>query len=158
MSGVSTRVRVDTKRPAASAEIALPILQDVSGATGLALHDTRLRQVVELIESGALLTVHDLAVKVNLSPSYLQHLFKEHVGVCMTRLLAERRLQKAARLLAESDMSIKQIAFAVGYEHASSFVRAFQHRFAQTPRAYRTRKAGSANTTADSVNSSPFHP
>lgn len=156
MSGVSTRVRVDAKRPAASAEIAL--LQDVSGATGLALHDTRLRQVVELIESGALLTVRDLAVKVNLSPSYLQHLFKEHVGVCMTRLLAERRLQKAARLLAESDMSIKQIAFAVGYEHASSFVRAFQHRFAQTPRAYRTRKAGSANTTADSVNSSPFHP
>ena len=132
MSGVSTQVRVDAKRPAASAEIALPILLDVSGATGLALHDTRLRQVVELIESGALLTVHDLAVKVNLSPSYLQHLFKEHVGVCM-------------------------IAFAVGYEHASSFVRAFQHRFAQTPRAYRTGKAGSANTTADSVNSSPFH-
>jgi len=156
MSGVSTQVRVDAKRPAASAEIALPILLD--GATGLALHDTRLRQVVELIESGALLTVHDLAVKVNLSPSYLQHLFKEHVGVCMTRLLAERRLQKAAHLLAESDMSIKQIAFAVGYEHASSFVRAFQHRFAQTPRTYRTRKAGSANTTADSVNSSPFHP
>jgi AraC-like DNA-binding protein len=138
MSGVSTQVRVNAKRPAASAEIALPILLD---ATGLALHDTRLRQVVQLIESGALLTVNDLAVKVNLSSSYLQHLFKEHVGVCMTRLLAERRLQKAAHLLAESDMSIKQIAFAVGYEHASSFVRAFQHRFAQTPRAYRTRKS-----------------
>jgi AraC-like DNA-binding protein len=76
----------------------------------------------------------------------------------MTRLLAERRLQKAAHLLAESEMSIKELAFAVGYEHASSFIRAFQRRFAQTPRDYRTWKAGSANTTANSVNSSPFHP
>jgi AraC-like DNA-binding protein len=92
-----------------------------------------------MIESEPPRTVQDLAARVNLSPSYLQHLFKQHLGVCMTRLLTDQRLRKAASLLSQTDLSVKEIAHVVGYEHASSFVRAFQRRFAQTPRTYRLR-------------------
>ncbi|HYL75588.1 MAG TPA: helix-turn-helix transcriptional regulator [Bryobacteraceae bacterium] len=106
-------------------------------ALARSLQDRRLRKVVEMIQSESLDTVHDLAVEVNLSPSHLQHLFKEQTGVCITQLLSEQRLRKAARLLQTSDLSVKEIAFAAGYEHASSFVRAFHRRFAQTPRDYR---------------------
>jgi AraC-like DNA-binding protein len=35
-------------------------------------------------------------------------------------------------------MSVKEIAFAVGYEHTSSFIRAFERRFGIAPRTYRT--------------------
>jgi AraC-like DNA-binding protein len=118
--------------------------------------DARLRRVVQIIETESPRTVRDLAAKVNLSPSYLQHLFKQQVGVCITRVLSDQRLQRAARLLLESDMSIKEIAHAVGYGHASSFIRAFQNRFTEAPRAYRQRIADSANTTAVSVNYSSF--
>jgi AraC-like DNA-binding protein len=34
-------------------------------------------------------------------------------------------------------MSIKEIAFSVGFQHHSSFVRAFHRVFAQTPIVYR---------------------
>jgi AraC family transcriptional regulator len=99
--------------------------------------DQRLRKVIQMIESDAPGTVHDLAIEVNLSSSHLQHLFKQQTGVCITQLLTEQRLLRAAHLLEASDMSIKQVAYAVGYEHASSFIRAFQRQFAKTPRDYR---------------------
>jgi len=99
--------------------------------------DHRLRKVIQMIESDAPGTVHTLALEVNLSSSHLQHLFKQQTGVCITQLLTEQRLLRAAHLLEVSDMSIKQVAYAVGYEHASSFIRAFQRQFAKTPRDYR---------------------
>ncbi len=101
--------------------------------------DKRLRKVIQMIESEELNSVQALAVEVNLSSSHLQHLFKQQAGVCITELLTRQRLRKAAHHLEASDMSIKQIAYAVGYEHTSSFIRAFQRYFAQTPRAYRYR-------------------
>jgi AraC-like DNA-binding protein len=101
------------------------------------LRDTRLRKVIQMIESEALSTVHALAVEVNLSCSQLQHLFKRQTGVCITQLLTEKKLRRAAQHLEASDMSVKEIAYAVGYEHASSFIRAFHRYFAQTPREYR---------------------
>jgi AraC family transcriptional regulator of arabinose operon len=90
-----------------------------------------------MIESESEDTVQALALEVNLSSSRLQHLFKQQTGVCITQLLTEQRLRKAAHLLDASDLSVKEIAFDVGYEHASSFIRAFQRLFAQTPRDYR---------------------
>ena len=92
-----------------------------------------------MIESESRETVRALALEVNLSSSHLQHLFKQQTGVCITDLLSERRLRKAAHLLDTSALSVKEIAFAAGYEHASSFIRAFHRRFAQTPRDYRLR-------------------
>ena len=105
------------------------------------VRDKRLRKVIQMIESEERSSVHALALGVNLSESHLQHLFKQQTGVCITELLTKQRLRKAARHLEAGDMSIKEIAYAVGYEHASSFVRAFRHYFAQTPRAYRYRSA-----------------
>ena len=103
------------------------------------VRDKRLRKVIHLIESEELSSVHALAFEVNLSSSHLQHLFKQQAEVCITDLLTRQRLQKAAHHLDASDMSIKQVAYAVGYEHPSSFIRAFQRHFAQTPGAYRYR-------------------
>ena len=49
----------------------------------------------------------------------------------------DQRLQKAALLLTHTRLRIKEIAAFVGYEHTSSFTRAFERRFEQTPLAYR---------------------
>jgi len=104
---------------------------------GSTLTERRLRQVVEVIELEPSCSIQDLAVKVALSPAHLQRLFKRQTGIQLGGLLVERRLQKAAELLTVSNLSIKEIAHAVGYGHHSSFVRAFQRRFAQAPRQYR---------------------
>jgi len=97
----------------------------------------RLAQILRKVESGSLHTVGELSLEFNLSPAYIQRIFKQQTGVRLAEVLAEQRLAKAADLLANSYMSVKEIAHAVGYEHASSFVRAFQRRFTQPPGSYR---------------------
>jgi AraC-like DNA-binding protein len=77
---------------------------------------------------------------VNLSHSHLQHLFKQATGRALGRALTEKRLQKAAQLLANTNLSVGEIASGVGYKHTSSFTRAFERRFEHTPRRYRMRK------------------
>jgi transcriptional regulator GlxA family with amidase domain len=103
-----------------------------------AIQERRLRQVVEMIESEPSYSISDLALRVSLSPAHLQRLFKQQTGTLLGSLVVERRLQKAARLLTVTNLSIKEIASAVGYGHHSSFVRAFQRRFAQAPKHYRS--------------------
>src|SRR5579864_2318495 len=131
----AARVEVDSLVGSSPADAEAAVTGLLALARGV--HDKRLRKVVEMIESESLESVHALALEVNLSSSHLQHLFKQQTGVCITQVLSEQRLRKAARLLETSDLSVKEIAFAAGYEHASSFIRAFHRRFAQTPRDYR---------------------
>ena len=102
----------------------------------------RIRRMLEMVESASLCKISDLAAELNLSESRLQHLYKQTTGVGLGRVLTERRLQKAALLLRGTRLRIKEIAAAVGYEHTSSFTRAFEQRFAQPPQVYR--RAGGA--------------
>src|SRR5260370_39894364 len=104
--------------------------------------DGRMRKILEMVESGTAFKIRDLAIQCNLSPWHLQRLFKLQTGICMGEWLSEQRMQKAAHLLANSYMSVKEIGYSIGYEHASSFVRAFEQRFAQAPARYRKHTVG----------------
>ena len=99
--------------------------------------EDRVGKVLEMVGSATTFTVRDLALELQLSPSHLQRLFKHQTGVSIGEWLIEQRLQRAADLLAHSYMSVKEIAHSVGYEHASSFVRAFGRRFLQAPTHFR---------------------
>jgi AraC-like DNA-binding protein len=101
------------------------------------VQEERTRKILQTIESKPRCTMDDLAEEFKLSHSHLQHLVKEETGVGLGHLLAEQRLTRAAQLLSSSNLSIKEIADTVGYEHASSFIRAFERRFTQPPRVYR---------------------
>jgi transcriptional regulator GlxA family with amidase domain len=101
------------------------------------VQERRLRKVLEKIEAGPPRSVSELAHEVRLSPAHLQRLFKQETGVHISDLLAENRLRNAALLLSTTDMEIKEIAYVAGYRHHSSFVRAFQRRFRQSPKDYR---------------------
>lgn len=108
-----------------------------SGHSLTVIKERRLRQVIEIIDSDPASSVGDLAEKVSLSPAHLQRLFKRHTGMQLGFLITEWRLQKAAELLMSTNLSIKEVAHQVGYQHHSSFVRAFERRFAQPPKLYR---------------------
>jgi AraC-like DNA-binding protein len=105
-----------------------------------AVLDVRVRKILEMVESGTTFSIRDLTVEFNLSPSYLQRLFKHQTGICMGEWLSEQRLQRAAHLLVNSYKSVKEIAHTVGYEHVSSFIRAFERRFAHPPARYRNQR------------------
>ncbi len=103
------------------------------------LQQERVTKILETIESGRPCSVRGLAGEFNLSKSHLLHLFKRQTGVRLGHLLVEQKLERAAHLLKSSNLRIKEIACAVGYEHTSSFIRAFERRFTEAPRAYRHR-------------------
>jgi len=101
------------------------------------VQDGRLRKILHMIESHPSRKIHDLALECNLSGSRLQHLFKQRTGLGLGQLLTEQRMQQAIDFLMHTNMSIKEIASTLGYEHASSFTRAFERRFRQAPSCYR---------------------
>jgi transcriptional regulator GlxA family with amidase domain len=64
-------------------------------------------------------------------------------------LLTEQRLLQATDFLVHTNMSIKEIAVTVGYEHASSFTRAFERRFREAPSCYR--EAHGSHTSGEKI-------
>ena len=101
------------------------------------LQQERVSKVLEAVASGRVCSLKRLASEFNLSKSHLQHLFKQQTGLRLGHAIIEQRLERAAQLLKSTNMRIKEIASAVGYEHTSSFIRAFERRFVQAPQAYR---------------------
>ena len=98
--------------------------------------ERRVLKILDMVETGNTFAIRDLAAEFRLSPAYLQRLFKNETGICMGEWLSEQRLQRAAYLLSNSYLSIKEITHAIGYEHTSSFIRAFERRFHQAPARY----------------------
>lgn len=111
------------------------------GATAPVVPERRVVKILQLIQSESLWRIQDLARQFNLSNSHLEHLFKQQTGVSLGHLLTERRMQRAAHLLIHTNLRIKEVAQAVGYEHTSSFVRAFQRHFTRAPHLYRLEPA-----------------
>ena len=94
-------------------------------------------RVLKTIESGTAYKITDLASQLRMSTSHLQRLFKRETGVRIGEWLITQRLQKAAYLLTNSYLSVKEIARAAGYEHMSSFIRAFERVYVLSPTRYR---------------------
>lgn len=74
------------------------------------------------------------------SLSVLSKLIKEKTGFTFQELLMRKRFQRAVMLLEESDLTIEEIAEAVGYENISYFYRQFKSRYGMTPRTYRLKR------------------
>jgi AraC-like DNA-binding protein len=109
------------------------------------------RRVLGMIESGTAYNIGDLAAALHLSPSHLQRLFKRETGSRMGEWLIELRLQRAAYLLANSYLSVKEVARSAGYEHVSSFIRAFERRYVLTPSQFRERADSAGSDSGGSA-------
>lgn len=83
------------------------------------------------------LRLEDLAQAASLSPYYFTRLFTKETGLTPHQYLIQTRLSSAKYLLVSSDQSIKQIAFATGFNDESSFCYAFKKYIGITPTAYR---------------------
>jgi AraC-like DNA-binding protein/CheY-like chemotaxis protein len=69
----------------------------------------------------------------------LDVLFKQQTGGTITEHLRHLRLERAAILLATTNMSVKEVWAEVGYNHHSNFDHDFKRRFQCAPREYRSR-------------------
>ena len=76
---------------------------------------------------------------VSLNYAYFSNLFKKNVGKGFTEYLRDVRMDKARKLLIETDYKISEIAAMVGYESYKSFTRVFRDVMGMQPTEYRQR-------------------
>jgi len=89
----------------------------------------------------ASLTADRLAEQFNVSRSYLYRIFRESYGVTPSDQLEQIRMEHAQKFLAETELSVTDIASACGYNSSNTFYKAYKKRFGCTPNASRGAKA-----------------
>lgn len=77
------------------------------------------------------------ASKLNLSANYLNILCKKNLSISATQLIQQRVLLEAKRLLQSTDLSIKEIAFELGFVDHAYFSNFFKSHIGTTPTAFR---------------------
>lgn len=97
----------------------------------------RCRQIVMTNLADSTLSVKTLALAIGCAPDYLSNLFSRQTGQRLTRYIDERRLSMARDLLLTSSRTIKEIAWACGYDDAGYFIRRFRLSNGIPPAAYR---------------------
>ena len=83
------------------------------------------------------ITIEELSRKYLINPTTLKTAFKSIYGTSIAAHIKEHRMEQAAKMLRESEMSIAEIAKAVGYDSQSKFSIAFKSFFNVLPREYR---------------------
>jgi len=84
------------------------------------------------------LSVEALARACGLSLSRFAHLFKEVTGEPPQRYVEARRMRQAASLLRFANLSIKEVADAIGFEDPLYFSARFKKFHGTSPRAWRS--------------------
>ncbi|MGN0162187.1 MAG: AraC family transcriptional regulator [Candidatus Ornithomonoglobus sp.] len=83
------------------------------------------------------ITLDSSAKMLHLSPSYLSHIFLKHTGFGFLEYLRIIRLKHGKELLANTNMSVKAIAFECGFNDSNYFSSTFKRETGMSPLQYR---------------------
>ncbi|WP_141585580.1 helix-turn-helix domain-containing protein [Actinomadura sp. WMMA1423] len=131
----------------------LGILADASapGDTAPAPHPAVAASIARMEEAPAdAWRLDGLARAAGLDPDYLGRLFVRHVGVSPLNHLARIRAERAADLLAGSDLPAARVGAAVGWDDPTYFARRFRELVGLTPTEYRARARSARDAGARS--------
>ncbi len=118
-----------------------------AGQDSKGLSNRRMAHVLEYIQAhyAQPLSLDQLAREACVSRFHFGRLFRQQTGMTPHGYLVKIRMDAAASLLGDSDLSILEIALSCGYGSAAHFSAAFQKRFSQTPSLYRQSLRGGAS-------------
>jgi AraC-like DNA-binding protein len=115
----------------------------VSG--GLASWQVALAQRLLLNDLRADQSLRQIAAHCGLSRSYFEKAFKASLGAPPHQWLVRQRIQRATKMLEQTNDSIGSIALSCGFTDQSHFTRVFRTAVGLSPAAWRRqRKAGLA--------------
>ncbi len=77
---------------------------------------------------------------LHISTRQLSRIVKKRYGTTFTRVILDKRLETAAKLLIETDRTVESVADAVGFSSVSFMHHAFKAKYDMTPIAYRHSK------------------
>jgi AraC-like DNA-binding protein len=77
--------------------------------------------------------IEEIAKGVNMSTASLRRQFKSMYGKSLQAYYISRKMEIAGRILRESQISIKKLAWNLGYKHPSHFIETFTKHFGYSP-------------------------
>lgn len=87
------------------------------------------------------LELDDIAHRVATSRRQLQRAFAEIGGTTYRQHLARVRMTRAAGLLQDGSLTVREVAHRVGYRQAAQFAKSFRAHHGTVPSAYRVHAA-----------------
>lgn len=103
---------------------------------GAAVRNTMIQRAVQRMEA----TVEEpvsparLARELGVSQRQLERLSKRYLGCTPAKFHAQLRLQRARRMLRQTELSVAEIAIACGFVSLSHFAKAYRRQFSVSPR------------------------
>jgi len=82
-------------------------------------------------------TVQYIADTLNVSPSYLSGLLKTLTGQSTQQHIHDKLIEKAKEKLSTTDLTVSEIAYALGFEHPQSFSKLFKIKTTFSPLEFR---------------------
>lgn len=124
-AGIITRGGMDGHRQGKS-DRGLPRLQ-------------RLKSALRYVRDNAYkeISVEDIAKQAHMSQYHFSRFFKEMTGCSPIEYVLRLRIERAEKLLCETEGKIQDIATAVGFRAASHFIKTFKRHKGCTPAAFR---------------------
>lgn len=127
-------------------QLAQRLSAGATAGSGGVLHDERLHQDQLLLRAAMRFiaqsldevpSLAELARKVGTHDKRLSAIFRTHLNMTVFAYIREARLRRGQELLADSRMSVQDVADQVGFRSACNFTTAFRERLGMTPSQFR---------------------
>jgi len=79
------------------------------------------------------ISLQKVAAEVSLSHYYFSHIFKDELKITFIEYLTKTRMEASAKLLKNRNLSVNQIAYAVGYQDPNYFSKVFKRYMKTSP-------------------------
>lgn len=79
----------------------------------------------------------DIAEHFNYNENYLSRLIRNKTGLGLQKYIAAKKIEKAKEILLDSDSSVKEVAFCLGFTDDKYFMRVFKNFQGITPTQFR---------------------
>ena len=78
-------------------------------------------------------SLEQMQERYHFSLSYLNRIFKKETGITIKQYILDRRMEKARKMLEQTDLTVTEVAERMGYESSAYFITSFRKYYGITP-------------------------
>ena len=116
----------------------ISMLSKIAGDSSADKHE-KIQRIISCVKENYQtdFSLFELARKTFISPYYLSHLFKKEMGISIMQYKNYLRISSAKEMLKNSQLSITEIAFSLGYNDSNYFSLCFKKETGFSPKTFR---------------------